>query len=162
MTLRARLQLELLPDMVLPAGVVAIYDSQDVGYGPGTVTATGLQEAADDFTNHYGATDFDGLLAVVNGYVQNNGVIDQLYIFDHGNGTGQEFGNDIITSDQWGQIKTLLAPNAVIIFAGCSVGSNAQYNNDVAAKTGVPVIASDECVYYGYNPFGNDFASGGT
>jgi hypothetical protein len=150
---------------------VSIYHGGDAG---GTVTIDGkpkpvadgsdFQEAADDFDTAIDVSSWDETVQDLTEYVEENGLIDELWVFDHGNGTnGQQVGNEFITPEMWAQIEPLLADDAVIHLGGCNVGDNTQYCNDVADATGATVFASDDLVYYVDNFWWwqNDFYTNG-
>lgn len=88
-------------------------------------------------------------------YVEEHGLIDELYIFDHGytDTHQQQFGDVPITPEMFEQIAPFLSDDAVIVLGGCTVGADPDYGNAVADATGATVIASDANVVYDDDPW---------
>src|SRR5690606_37388770 len=123
--------------------VVAIYDT-----GDHAISADDMQEMADDY-HDIGASDWAEFVQVLEDYVEESGLIDTLYIIDHGitytsggvptgdyaqqfgdtstsggvptGDYAQQFGDTSITPEMFDDISHLLEDDAVIILGGCNV-----------------------------------------
>lgn len=151
--------------------VVAIFDNDDGDRPDGIADSEDFQEAADDYDN-IGASDWNDAVQQLEQYVEENGLIDVLYIFDHGttyvdtdgNPTGdhtQQFGDEALTTDMIDDIAHLLSDDAVIIIAGCNVAQDDEYVQSLADASDATVIASDANVQYDPEWFDDDFQSQG-
>ncbi len=139
--------------------VVAIYDNDDGVRPAGIADSDDFEEAADDYDNYYGAGDWASLVATLTTYVENNGLIDELVIFDHGfaGGGGQQFGDHLVTAAMWADLAPLLSDGATITLAGCNVGSNAAYCDAAADATGANISATAGLVNYRCRWFAHDY-----
>jgi len=156
---------------MLISDAYAIYDDDDGTRLPGIADSDDFQESADDYDN-IGAHDWETVVEQLQEYVDQNGLIDVLYIFDlgstyvdeNGNPTGdhaQQFGDTPITPEQIEQIADLLADDAVIILGGCNVAEDADYVEALAEAADATAMASDAPVQYDPQWFDDDFQSQG-
>jgi hypothetical protein len=161
----SRLRVEQLPDRLNPSSSVGIYDNNDRDGGTQYAGTPHLQEAADDYDYSYGSNDWNDIISQLQQHVAAHGQIDTLYIFDHGYSDThrQQFGNEDIAPFRFEALQPLLAPGAVIVLAGCTVGQSPSYCQTVAAFTGATVVASDANVWFitGGTMWGDDFGSHG-
>lgn len=140
--------------------VVAIFDNDGGDRPPGTADSEDFEEAADDY-HKVGTSDWDDAVQQLEQYVEENGLIDVLYIFDHGyiDSHEQQFGDEALTGDMIDDIADLLSDDAVIILGGCTVAQNDEYVKGLANASGATVIASDAIVQYDPKWFDHDFQS---
>lgn len=132
---------------------VAIYDGQD-NHGVRVAGGAEFKEAADDYGNHINIKNWADTVEKLKKFVQKNGLIDCLYIFDHGSEDSdgkryQEIGTDYLTPAMAAELAPLLADDAIITLGGCLVGNNSAVCTGIADATGATVIASPTRVIYG-------------
>jgi len=86
-------------------------------------------------------------------YVDQNGLVDELYLFDHGititnNGvpTGshrQSFGEDRITPEMFAALEPYLSDDASVILGGCCLSQDPDYVQDLADASGATVMGAN-------------------
>jgi Big-like domain-containing protein/cadherin-like protein len=141
--------------------VVTVYDNNDSELTNRTL----FQADSDSFSNAadfgtpIGSHSWGELLMQLDAYVQANGLINELYIFDHATDTKQQFGVDIVTAEMFAELAPLMSPTGTVVLAGCKVGSNAAYCNSVADAIGpnITVSATAGKVAYFPRPFARDY-----
>jgi hypothetical protein len=96
-------------------------------------------------------------------FVEEHGLIDRLYVFDHGFSGGQWVGDVVLTPEMAEDLEPFLDDDAVILLGGCDVARDREYLEDIAEAANAIVIASDDDVIYWPfpNPFGRDYYSKG-
>ena len=131
--------------------IVGIYDKQHVPADPvHHAGPTHLYEGADYWADSVlAAGSVAELEKKMKEYVDKYGLIDKLYICDHGwLGGTQSFGNEMMSAEKLIELhKKYMAKNGMIVLTGCLV-SNEQYCQAIANGTGGKVWASKDYVHW--------------